>query len=305
MRSAIIVQHPADSTRMVIVGIGVQKLLPEQEELRKKFPDHTITVKQKESLLYTNHLAWESALQVEKKVPAGLRTSRWVSEEVATTELLVSADEMSKENPLPEGAVYAVVPAHMALLPEERLRYVTDTSLIGVNRTDVEKRTTSTSFAIRTANNERAFDLRLPPLLCYRYTTDIQAALDTSQSQPTEADTIACPTEECCEELVDECHHCYMNDIALMLVEREHALDIQNILVNMQKERVEKIRRIKSRSHLEKLCRRRHEVMIGGAHGHLIRLPIDRLTKKDKSGGGYALHLPFVLSSRDNEGNRQ
>ena len=55
IQSIILVQDPENWKSIGIIGINVGSLTPDLEDVRERFPKFLFAVKEKKSLLYTNH----------------------------------------------------------------------------------------------------------------------------------------------------------------------------------------------------------------------------------------------------------
>ena len=310
IQSTILVQDPENWKNIGIIGINVGLLKPDLDQVREKFPEFSFAVEEKKSLLYTDHQSWSPAATVERKTPVRFRTDEWHAVERATAELLISADETSKENPNPNGGVYAVVPAHMLLEEEQRERYASGTNMISLSREEVERKTTRTSFSLQLVENMKVFDLRHPPLLCYRhwFTTTLERSHASVENRGlAQGMTVTtCPLQECACIREGECHHLYMNDIALMCIDHTAAQEVQQMLKDKLPQRVEKLKNIGSKKHLETLCRKKQNIVIGEGRGQLTRMPCNLFTEKERNERQkYAMHLPFILTSTNFKHERQ
>lgn len=323
IESGIIVQSPANWRSAAIIGVGVGVLQPELETLKKEFPGFQLTLKRKKKSVITNFLTRQRVLSVTMRTPSALKTHDWAVAGSATLELLVSAEPVSKRNMKSSRMVYAVMPAHLFLSAEQRETFADVNYKIEWGREEIEKKTTRTSFAIEMLPSAQdaeidtpescleVSDLIHPPLFCYRYlcpTASNKAPKDVDSADTTSNLTVVqkCPFNECDEFCKPECHHLYLNDLALVSIETSQADELQNRLKDAQPSRHERLRRISSKRHLSRLCQRGNRIVIGNMSGKLVRLPYDPLGKQEEcTKHKYAVYLPFIIKSTDSIGNKQ
>ena len=311
IKSAILVQNPDDWKNIAVIGVNLTRIERDLAALQDDFPLFKITFEERSNPFNTKQFV---AAELEKRKNGKLREADWQTDSVATIEMLVTANDRSRVYPRAKDPVYAVVAAHLVL--DERLRqlYIDNCPQFALSyRSEVEGQTTKTSFAIRAINNQSVFDLEHPPLLCYRY--HFSTILEPGHDNPEDAHLsqgmtmTTCPTIECPGEIEGgECHHIYLNDIALLRVKDEQTKEIQATLnkVHVKRHKINKLKRIKSRKQLEILCRRKAEISIGGASGHLIKFPKEIFEDSNEfERKKSAVHLPFILTSSDSNGANQ
>ena len=104
-------QNPEDERNIVVIGVNVKCIAADFNELEKKFPSFKITLEESDDDVYTEELA----CKVEKRESSGIRETGWFQTNVATIEMLVTAEHLSSADERAEDPVYAVVPAHLVL----------------------------------------------------------------------------------------------------------------------------------------------------------------------------------------------
>ena len=157
--------------QIVVTGINVDVLKDDLALLEREFPNYTFATVPKHGQNYTKaSCGQESPAKVERRAPKSFRTSEWEVVKQASTQLLVSATEMSKSEVPKAPAAYAVIPAHLILDEDKCEKYASADSSIQHCREDVERTTTRTRFAMRVAEKpDKMFYFRHPPLFGYRH----------------------------------------------------------------------------------------------------------------------------------------
>ena len=310
----MIIQDPENWTNIVVTGVNVKSMQTDLNQLNTDFPEFMISYNEQDQPLFSKQFVSDLPAEVEIRKAGSIIKSDSGRESYATIELLVAAQDLSKVSPHAKNAVYAVVAAHLILDSNLRQRYIDDSSRFALSyRPDVEAQTTKTSFVIRTKDKKKVFDLQHPPLLSYRYyftTTWEQSSENQQDVNPLQGMAVTmCPELECRDEIKDgECHHSYLNDIALIRVGHHEAKDLWKCLkaAHVERRQVNEIKRIKSRKHLDLLCKKKKRIAIGEATGHLIRFPKQFVQpSSEKTENMFAVHLPFILTSKDADGRSQ
>lgn len=293
--------HPLDEKCIVLTGSEIELLKPEKSLFEQKFPRF--------QLMLTKRTFKQLGLKIEKKSTGEYRSPEWITQSCATIGLLVSARENNKNNPHPDGGVYAVAPAHLVLEPDQCQRYSVVGHPISCTREEVEKKTTCTRYAIELTDPhiDSNFDLSHPPLISYRYwfTTENEPKIKGMASGVGSmgAKISTCPidpTSRRSHVKKNECHHIFMNDIALLSVDRENVCKIQEIIQQLQPPNVGKLMNI-TREHVNRLCRRKQKIAIGTASGELRNMSTGLYEVREQQDQKLrAVHFPFILTSKTN-----
>ena len=318
----MIIQDPTDDHNVHIFGAEA-KLISQQngKQLKEKFGDFHIEFHDDEWPTHTQRMAGI----VKKKSPM---RSVWQSGDTnVRCELLVFADEMKGSNPVNGSAVYAVVPAHLIfenhpfaphvdrcqMQPtNESYFYDLPTHDITHSREEAEQKTTRTRYTIESPQLDEMLslpdcDLSHPPLFAYRQSlaikTELIAKNERNRLMRCQGVKVrSCPTETCQKLSESECHHLYMNDLAMLYVSTTDNREFVNMMKVVTRYTspfpMRRHKRIETMDEVDQLCRRRVKIAIGDCRGRLCTAPISQMysTSVKEDPAQLAIRLPFVLT---------
>ena len=298
-----IVQSPSNCTKILIMGENIDSIREELEaEQRKQYSNFTIKFVNKVGPLYTKHCV--GSLSVEQKLASAETFWSWQPDEKATCELLVKASEKNKDHPNEQGAVFAVVPAH--LMMSEQLATLAAESDSHQIRCEIEKETTRRRY-VCCSQDLILLDLKHPPLIAYRQwqtnngrveqeQQDLKLPIEEGVVRPEPAQHISdqdnsentCPERKCdTTGTIHLCPHMFMNDIAMLHLDEADVATLRNKLSNPIKN---EIFPFQLESHLEYLVRGEKEISVGQYRGRLV--PCSGM-----EAGSYGYHIRFQLTS--------
>lgn len=283
--SAEFIQSPVDWKKLLITGINVEdvRVTLAQEIASSKFSEFTI---------YTQNTSVDGPLPTRQmagnhgdEVPSlRMSASSWKNGGSCFCELLLvskktrlnlKAVKSTEEKP----GFYAVVPAHLMMFDEES-RDKAATSSIADIRKKFEVVNTSCSLK-EEGKPPYKFNNRAVPLLFYRYFIG-------------KTDTCPVDHDQCLrystQQRRKECPHLFLNDMALLHLDQDSAVQFQNHLATVQRTKEEMVKILEPDS-LSYLVTQNMEV--GDFSGKFTRaqpLPVGGYMR-------YAAYAPFVLTS--------
>lgn len=312
-------QDPGNSKRILLVGINAENIRAELADVKKDYSEFNIILQESKKGIWTEYMTGMVKLLLGNPHDASWYPSR----SYATTELLVSATENKTDPRVHCNAIYAVVAAHFLFSNDDHADYANQD--IRTARQDIEGRTTRTHYQI---DMPEAHTTRVkpPPLFCFRRwfnAIPLEGEEEHDVVNHRQGRRIEhCLTSEMCGELQnDECCHLYMNDIALLEINREEAVQIQEALMEAMPNRLPLLKVVGTIEEVYALSRGEHEIAVENSTatghcstGHLVNFPKNLLPliaqhrdrRRQREGiTDYGVHMVFVLTSTDEENKLQ
>ncbi|XP_067949544.1 uncharacterized protein [Watersipora subatra] len=275
VQAAMLVRDPDELNRLIIIGKNAGSLEPFLPCIRQKYANFDILTHNMTSFLYTQH---KTSLKAARQTPRMFGAPDWTmeGEDQATIEMLVQADDMATVDIDKPTCTYAVVPAHMAMTGKQKNEFANSDNRIGESRLEVEGRTTSRRYSI-CINNDLLHEMGHPPVFCYRhwFNREFQCANSSRSCVPGE-----------------ECHHMYMNDVALLLITNHREHQLQTYLEKTEPKKVRwALKQINTSAELIDLHRQKQRIVVKNSRGCMINVEQPNLTDSRI----YAKHILFRL----------